>query len=70
MNYQNKTLLNPKMAGNKNRNGFAKLNDGNYADWSMMMETLLVWKQLWEIVNKERMRLTGSDNSMPVKAFV
>ena len=46
MNYQNKTYQNPKMAGDKNRNGFVKLNDGNYADWSTMMEALLVQKQL------------------------
>jgi hypothetical protein len=30
------------MAGDENRNGFAKLNDGNYTNWSMMMEALLV----------------------------
>ena len=58
------------MAGDENRNGFAKLNDGNYADWSMMMEALLVQKQLWEIVNKEKTRPMGSDTSAPVKAFI
>lgn len=62
--------MNPEMAGDKNRNVFAKLNDGNYADWSMMMEACLVQKQLWEIVNKAKMRLIGSDNSAPVRAFV
>ena len=58
------------MAGDENRNGFVKLNDGNYADWSMMMEAFLVRKQLWEIVNKEKMRPMGSNNTAPVRAFV
>lgn len=58
------------MAGDGNGNGFVKLNEGNYADWSMMMEALLVRKQLWEIVNGEKTRPTGSDNSAPVRAFI
>ena len=28
-----------------------KLNEENYGDWSMMMEAILVRKQLWDIVN-------------------
>lgn len=58
------------MAGDGNGNGFVKLNEGNYTDWSMMMEALLVRKQVWDIVNGEKTRPTGSDNSTPVRAFV
>ena len=31
-----------------------KLNEENYGDWSMMMEVVLVRKQLWNIVNGEK----------------
>jgi hypothetical protein len=49
------------MAGDENGNGFAKLNDGNYTNWSMMMGALLEWKHLWEIINQEKTRLMGAD---------
>jgi hypothetical protein len=46
--------MDPEMAGDGNM--FAKLNDGNYANWKMMMEALLVQKQLWEIVSGGKTR--------------
>jgi hypothetical protein len=56
------------MAGDGN--SFAKLNDENYADWKMMMEALLVRKQLWDIVSGEKTKPLGSVTSAPVKAFI
>ena len=47
-----------------------KLNEENYGDWSMMMEAVLVRKQLWDIVNGEKTRPMGSENSAPVKSFI
>jgi regulator of extracellular matrix RemA (YlzA/DUF370 family) len=47
-----------------------KLNEKNYGDWSMMMEAILVRKQLWNIVNGEKMRPLGSENSAPIKNFI
>jgi Domain of unknown function (DUF4219) len=47
-----------------------KLNEENYGDWSMMMEAILVRKQLWDIVNGEKMRPLGSENLAPSKNFI
>ena len=47
-----------------------KLNEENYGDWSMMMEAILVRKQLWDIVNGEKTRPLGSENSAPIKNFI
>jgi hypothetical protein len=47
-----------------------KLNEENYGDWSMMMEAILVRKQLWDIVNGEKTRPMGSENSAAVKGFI
>ena len=47
-----------------------KLNEENYGDWSMMMEAILVRKQLWNIVNGEKTRPLGSENSAPIKNFI
>jgi hypothetical protein len=58
------------MAGDGNGTGFPKLNETNYADWSMLMEAVLVRKQLWEVVNGERERPMGSENSTAVRSFV
>ena len=52
------------------KSGIMKLNEQNYGDWSMMMEAVLVRKQLWDIVNGEKTRLIGSENSAPVKSFI
>ena len=47
-----------------------KLNEENYGNWSMMMEAILVRKQLWDIVNGEKMRPLGSENLAPIKNFI
>ena len=47
-----------------------KLNQENYGDWSMMMEAILVRKQLWDIVTGGKTRPVGSENSTCVKNFV
>ena len=47
-----------------------KLNEENYGDWSMMMEAILVRKKLRDIVNGEKTRPLGSENSTLVKNFV
>ena len=52
------------------KSGIIKLNEENYGDWSMMMEAVLVRKQLWDIVNGEKVKPLGSDNSTAVKSFV
>ena len=57
------------MAEGNSKNSVTKLNEENYGDWSMMMEAVLVRKQLWDIVNGEKMRPMGSDNSAAVKNF-
>ena len=49
------------------KSSMMKLNEENYGDWSMMMEAVLVRKQLWDIVNGEKTRPMGSENSAPVK---
>ena len=41
-----------------------KLNEENYGNWS------LVRKQLWDIVNGEKMRPLGSENLAPIKNFI
>ena len=57
------------MADNS-KSSMLKLNEENYGNWSMMMEAVLVRKQLWDIVNGEKMRPVGSENSAPVKNFI
>ena len=49
---------------------FEKLNEKNYADWHYMMEALLIEKDLWDVVNGNEVRPTGSVNSKAVRAFV
>ena len=51
------------------KNSIMKLNETNYADWSMMMEAVLVRKQLWDVVNGEKMKPMGSEKSSAVKSF-
>ena len=52
------------------KSSMMKLNEENYGDWSMMMEAVLVRKQLWDIVNGEKTRPMGSENSALVKSFI
>ena len=47
-----------------------KLNEGNHGDWSMIMEAILVSKQLWDIVSGEKTKSLGSENLAPVKNFI
>ena len=58
-----------EMAENS-KNSVMKLNEINYADWSMMMEAVLVRKQLWDVVNGEKTKPMGSENSSVVKSFI
>ena len=51
------------------KSGIMKLNEENYGDWSMMMEAVLIRKQLWDIMNGEKMRPMGSDNSAAIRNF-
>ncbi|KAI6036013.1 hypothetical protein BKA83DRAFT_4041999 [Pisolithus microcarpus] len=48
---------------------FAKLNESNYAEWSLYMHSTLVKKGLWEIVEGLQTHPLGSPNSKAVKAF-
>ncbi|KAF8586823.1 hypothetical protein K439DRAFT_1252130, partial [Ramaria rubella] len=52
---------------------FEKLNDTNYTDWCYVMATLLVKKDLWEVVDYgvdgSLTRPPGSLNNKVVKAF-
>ncbi|PSS37202.1 hypothetical protein PHLCEN_2v953 [Hermanssonia centrifuga] len=46
-----------------------KLNDTNYVEWSMLIEALLVKKNLFDVVSGEESRPSGSDNTKAVKAW-
>ena len=51
--------------------GIIKLNEENYGDWSTYDDRSSVGqKALRDIVNGEKERLLGSDNSTAVKNFV
>ncbi|KAG2072546.1 hypothetical protein BDR04DRAFT_1013068, partial [Suillus decipiens] len=49
---------------------FEKLNDTNYAEWSMQMEALLEEQDLWGVVKGVETRPLLGPNSKQVIAFV
>ncbi|THH30569.1 hypothetical protein EUX98_g3640 [Antrodiella citrinella] len=49
---------------------FDKLNETNYAEWTMLMEALLTRKGLWEIATGDISRPMGSPNSTAIKSYV
>ena len=48
---------------------FANLNESNYAEWSLYMQSMLIKKGLWKVVEGSETCLLGSPNSKAVKAF-
>jgi len=48
---------------------FEKLTEGNYTDWRLRMEALLVEKDLWGVVDGSIQQPMGGENSPQVKAF-
>ncbi|THG93073.1 hypothetical protein EW026_g8058 [Hermanssonia centrifuga] len=46
-----------------------KLNDTNFVKWSILIEALLVKKNLFDVVSGEEGRPLGSDNTKAVKAW-
>jgi len=48
---------------------FEKLTEGNYADWKMRMEALLVEKDLWGVVDRSITEPLGAEGSPAKKAF-
>jgi hypothetical protein len=48
---------------------FAKLNESNYAEWSLYMRAILVKKGLWGVVDGAETRPTGSANSKTIRAY-
>ena len=49
---------------------FEKLNESNYLDWCYLMETLLIEKDLWDVVDGSETGPTSSDNSKVIRAFI
>ena len=48
---------------------FANLNKSNYAEWSLYMQSTLIKKGLWRVVEGSESHPLGSPNSKAVKAF-
>jgi hypothetical protein len=46
-----------------------KLNDTNYVDWQIKMETLLEEKKLWDVVSRDETMPALGPNLKAVKAF-
>ena len=48
---------------------FEKLNENNYNDWHYIIATLLVKKDLWDVVDGTETQPTGSANSKAICTF-
>ena len=50
-------------------NQFDKLTDGNYFEWKIYMEALLICKNLLEVVNRTKRHPGGTEGSKKVQEF-
>lgn len=58
-----------KMASEKLSTLFAKLNNGNYAQWSFKMKMVLIRDGLWKVINTEKPALDLTWDASDQKAF-